>query len=308
MKILVTGGAGFVASHVADAYINAGHSVAIVDDLSNGSKENVNAKAKFHQIDIVDPKAVREVFEAERPELVSHHAAKADIALINRDPMAAYRTNIEGTWNVLESAAAVGAKKVIFISTSATYGIPNYNPVDESHPPQPSTPYGMSKVVGERMVHFVTGTSGMDWTILRYANVYGPRQPIHGEAGVIGIFARAMLKKKMPYITGDGEQTKDYIYVGDVAALNVVLLDRGSKCVFNAGTGVGTNVNQIFEMLAKRIGFAGKPDHVEPREGDCSFMFDASFAKKQLGWQPKVSLPEGMDLTIAYERKRCGVA
>jgi UDP-glucose 4-epimerase len=179
--------------------------------------------------------------------------------------------------------------------------------VDEGHPPQPSTPYGMSKVVGERMVHFVTGMSGMDWTILRYANVYGPRQPIKGEAGVIGIFARALLRKQVPYITGDGEQTKDYIYVSDVAALNLAILDRGSKCIFNAGTGVGTTVNEIFAMLAKKIGATCTPSHVEPREGDCSFVFDAGFAKKQVGWQPKVSLTDGMDLTIAYERVRCQV-
>lgn len=307
MKILITGGAGFIASHVADAYIEAGHDVAIVDDLSNGSMDNVNPKARFHRLDIVDADAVQKVFEAEKPEFVSHHAAKADIALINRDPMACFRTNIEGTWNILEAAASVGARKFVMISTSATYGVPNYNPVDERHPPQPSTPYGTSKVVDERLVHFVTKTSGMDWTILRYGNVYGPRQPIKGEAGVIGIFARAMLKKETPYITGDGEQIKDYVYVSDVVALNVALLDGGSKGVYNAGTGVGTSVNAIFDMLAKKIGFAGRPRYVAAREGDCSFVFDAGRAGRELGWAPRVSLAEGMDLTIAYERVRCRV-
>ena len=306
MKILVTGGAGFIGSHVTDAYLEAGHDVAVIDDLSNGSRENLNPKARFHPVDIVDAAAVRRVFQAERPEVVSHHAAKADIALINRDPMGAFRTNIEGTANVLDAAAAAGVRKFIFISTSAVYGIPNYNPVDEAHPVQPSTPYGMTKVVGERLLDFVTRLSGMDWTILRYGNVYGPRQPIKGEAGVIGIFARTLLAGKMPHITGDGEQVKDYVYISDIVRLNVLLLTAGSRGLYNCGTGVGTSVNDIFRMVQRKVGFTCRPQYVAPREGDCSFVFNSDRARRELGWSATVPLDEGIDLTIAFERSRIG--
>ncbi|HQU74710.1 MAG TPA: NAD-dependent epimerase/dehydratase family protein, partial [Calditrichia bacterium] len=238
MKILITGGAGFIASNVADRYIELGHEVVIVDNLVTGQRENIPEKATFYEMDICDPELAA-VFEKEKPEVVNHHAAQLDVRKSVADPIYDANINVLGSLNILQNCAKFGTRKFIFASTGgAIYGEQDYFPADEHHPNQPLSPYGITKLATEKYLYFFNDSYGLTYTILRYANVYGPRQNPHGEAGVVAIFARRMLKGEQPMINGSGEQTRDYVFVGDVVKANELALTGGDNTIFNIGTGI----------------------------------------------------------------------
>lgn len=251
MKILITGGAGFIASHIADAYLALGHEVVIVDDLSTGSVKNIPQKARLIQMSIADP-ALLEVFQKEKPDVVNHHAAQIDVRKSVANPGADAQINILGSLNLLEACRQSGVKKVVFASTGgAIYGEQDAYPADESHRTDPLSPYGIAKLSVEKYLAFYRHVHGLKTVILRYANVYGPRQNAHGEAGVVAIFCHKILKNEPPMINGDGKQTRDYVFVEDVVACNVKALDENVSGIFNVGTGIETDVNVLCETLLK---------------------------------------------------------
>jgi len=303
-KILVTGGAGFIGSHIVDAYVAAGHEVVVVDNLSSGQRGHVPARVKFVQMDIRDP-ALRSMFEQERPEIVNHHAAQSSVAVSVNDPRLDADVNILGTLNLLMQCVEFGTKRVIFASTGgAIYGEPDRIPVDETHPARPISPYGISKLVGEIYLQYFA-SRGLEWAVLRYSNVYGPRQDPHGEAGVVAIFAQAILAGRTPTIFGDGRQTRDFVYVGDVAAANLRALDAPTGQIANIGTGIETTVNDLFAKLADLCEFRGKPAYAPPRPGDVRHIaLDVTRAKTWLKWAPQVSLDEGLSRTVKWFRSK----
>lgn len=304
MKILVTGGAGFIGSQIVDAYIERGHQVSIIDDLSTGKKANINPKAAFHQADIRDPKVVREIFENEKCEVLSHHAAQMDVRRSVADPAYDASVNILGILNLLEAGMKTGLRRVIFASSGgAIYGEQDYFPADEKHPTRPISPYGVAKSSSEQYLFYYKAVYGIDFVNLRYANIYGPRQNPGGEAGVIAIFATKMFKNEPAFINGDGMQTRDYTFVGDVVKANVLALDfQGSDC-FNIGTGVETNVNQLFNHLVTLTGSNIKEQHKEGKKGEqLRSVLDATKTKKVLGWTPSVTLEEGLRRTVEFFR------
>lgn len=303
MKILVTGGAGFIGSHVAEAYLAAGHEVAVIDNLATGSRSNVPGGARLHEVDI-HSREVEGIFADFQPEIVNHLAAQASVKVSTTDPVFDLEVNGGGTARIALLAAAHGARKLIYSSTGgALYGDPLHLPVDESHPIQATSPYGVSKRVGELYVEFVARTTGLDYTILRYANAYGPRQDPYGEAGVVAIFTGRMLRGEPCTIDGDGEQQKDYLYVADIARANVLALDAGSGQSLNIGTGRGTSVNEIFRALQAATGSDVPPAFGPPRPGDVrNIWLDSSRAKEALSWEPQVSLDDGIRETIDWFR------
>ena len=268
MKILVTGGAGFIGSHVVDAMLAVGHEVVIVDDLSTGRKRNLNPGAKFYQMDIRDP-GLADVFERERPEVVDHHAAQMDVRRSVADPLFDADVNVRGTLNLLEAARTHGTRKVIYVSTGgAAYGEPKYLPCDEDHPIDPICQYGVSKHVVEHYLFVYQYLYGLDYTVLRYPNVYGPRQDPHGEAGVVAIFTGKMLAGEPVTINGTGEQERDYVYVADCARANVLALNQGAGTIYNLGSNRGTTVNLLFSTLANIIGYSAEPKFGPPKAGE----------------------------------------
>jgi UDP-glucose 4-epimerase len=305
MRILVTGGAGFIASHVAEAYLAAGHEVQIVDNLSTGRRANAPSGAPLHEIDI-HANELEQVFRAFRPEVVNHHAAQASVKVSTGDPVHDLEVNGGGTARIALLAAQYGARKVIYASSGGTlYGDPSVLPAPESHAIQPNSPYGVSKYVGEVYLEFARRTTGLEHTILRYGNAFGPRQDPNGEAGVVAIFTGLMLQHRPCTIDGDGEQRKDYLYVGDIARANLLVLDRGDGAVYNIGTGTGTSVNQIFSALQEATGDTTAPAHGPPRPGDVrNFWLDCSLARDELGWQPETSFAEGLARTVAWFREQ----
>jgi UDP-glucose 4-epimerase len=303
MRILVTGGAGFIGSHVVDAFIEAGHHVAVVDDLSTGRRSNLNPRAAFYQMDIRSP-ALGDLFRQERPSVVSHHAAQVDLRRSVVDPVFDADVNVLGSLNVLECCRACGVRKVIYISSGgAVYGEPAYLPCDEDHPIQPLAPYGASKYIVERYLYLYREVHRLDYTVLRYGNVYGPRQDAQGEAGVVAIFAAQMLDDGKLVINGSGDQERDFVYVEDCARANLLALDRGSGGVYNLGRGQGTSVNRIFELLKGITGYRGDPVHGPPKAGETfRILLDPARARDDLGWQPTVDLQAGLQRTVAYFR------
>ena len=236
MKVLVTGGAGFIASHVVDRLVSEGHEVVVVDDLSAGDENNLNAKAAFYRMDIRSPE-LASVFETEKPDIVDHHAAQALVVRSLREPMLDCWMNIEGSINIIHLSHRYGVKKIIYASTGgALYGEPEYLPVDEEHPVNPLAPYGASKHTVEHYLYMYGVNYGLNYTVLRYPNVYGPRQDPHGEAGVIAIFTQRMLDGQQPIIFGDGTATRDYVYIGDIVEANVLALDIGDRVICNLGS------------------------------------------------------------------------
>ena len=303
MNILVTGGAGFIGSHVVDEYLNAGHSVTVIDDLSTGRKENMNPKARFLQMDIRSEK-IQDIFRKEKFDAVNHHAAQMDVRKSVEDPLFDASTNILGTLNLLENCRAFGVRKFIFASTGgAIYGEQDYFPADERHPVRPLSPYGISKLAVEKYLHYYSQVYGLQYVSLRYGNVYGSRQNPHGEAGVIAIFARKMLVGEQPIINGDGKQTRDYVFVDDVVKANVLALNYVKPTVFNIGTGIETDVNQLFELLKEFTRAKCREVHGPAMKGEQQrSVLDSSHAKKELGWQALISLREGINRAVDYFR------
>ena len=303
MKVLVTGGAGFIGSHVVDILLDAGHHVAIVDNLwkeGGGRIENVNPRATFYQMDIRDA-ALANVFDKERPEAICHLAAQHSVKISTDDPAHDAQVNILGLINILQNATRTGTHKIVFSSSGATYGTADKMPVDENTPQRPESPYGITKMATEWYLRFWKSLHGLDFTALRYGNVYGPRQDPNGEAGVIAIFAQQILLNKPVRIDWDGEQQKDYVYAGDVARANILALTRGSGEAYCIATGQGTSVNALYRGLVKHVGHEVEIVRAPKRAGDIYLTyFDCRKAEKELGWKAEVSLDEGMRRTVEY--------
>lgn len=300
MKILVTGGAGFIGSHVVDLFINEGYEVVVVDDLSTGRESNLNPKARFYKMDIRDPRLV-EVFEKERPDFVSHHAAQMDVRRSVADPLFDASVNVVGSINLLEAARSTGVKRIVYISSGGTaYGEPNYLPCDEAHPVQPICPYGVSKHTVEHYLEVNYVNYGIPYTVLRYPNVYGPRQDPHGEAGVVAIFIGKMVNGEQVTINGDGEQQRDFVYVTDCARGNLLGLNAPVG-IYNLGMTKGTTVNEIYQALKKITGYALEEVHGPAKVGETRYIYlDATKAREKMGWEPTVSLEEGLTKTVEH--------
>jgi len=301
MKILITGGAGFIASHVADEYIKKGHKVVIVDNLATGFRKNINKKAKFYKADIRDTKAMLKIFQKEKPTVVNHHAADASVISSMHDPLKTYNVNVLGTINVLiafGSCKTKEKKRFIFSSTGgAIYKEKGekFLPVKEDAERGPISPYGFSKQLGEDVIHFYAKQFGFETVIFRYANVFGPRQNPKGEAGVCAIFAHLIKNNQTPTIFGDGTKSRDYVFVGDVAQASVLALKKGAGETMNIGTGKLTSDDKVFETIAKVMGSHGKAKHAPARPGEIYKMsLDARKAKKILGWTPKITFEQGI--------------
>lgn len=301
---MVTGGAGFIGSHIVDRYINEGNEVIIIDDLSTGKKENINPQARFHHIDIRD-KGMEAIFEKERPEIVNHHAAQMDVRRSTENPAFDADVNIIGTINLLENSVKYGVKRFIFASSGgAIYGEQKDFPAGEEHQQFPLSPYGVSKLAGEKYIHYYSKNFGLRYISLRYSNVYGPRQNPEGEAGVVAIFIGRLLKGKEPVINGDGEQTRDYVYVDDVVEANISATRSETEGSFNIGTGIETSVNKILSNLIDITKVDIKGIHGPPKKGEQRIsVLDCSKAIKSLGWKPKVTLEDGLRRTVLYFKK-----
>ena len=309
MKILVTGGAGFIASHVADGFVEEGHDVVIVDNLSSGVTANVNPKAKFIQADIRSPE-MAEIFAKEQPEILCHHAAQMDVRKSVADPVFDAQVNIVGFLTLLELGRRHGLRKVLLASTGgAIYGEQEVFPAPETHPTAPLSPYGVAKLTSERYLFFYAETYGIDYVALRYANVYGPRQNPHGEAGVVAIFIEKLLKGEEPVINGDGKQTRDYVFIGDVVQGNLAALESPYRGSINLGTGVETDVNEIFRTLLQVGGFTAPERHGPAKPGEQRrSVVDNTLAERILGWRPSVSLADGLRQTVEFFRARAAAA
>ncbi|TMD56436.1 MAG: SDR family NAD(P)-dependent oxidoreductase [Chloroflexi bacterium] len=307
MRILVTGGAGFIGSHIVDQCVALGHEVAIVDNLweeGGGKKENLNSKATFYRADITDEATLQKIFDEVRPEIVSHQAAQHSVAISTKNPQLDARVNVLGLLNVLTNCTRIGTRKIIFASSGATYGTPARLPIDEEVPQRPESPYGITKMVTEHYLRYWQEANGLTYTALRYGNVYGPRQDPNGEAGVIAIFAKRFLNHDSVRIDWDGEQQKDYVFVEDVARANVLAIDHGDNDIFCIGTGRGASVNELYHTLEKITGYAPEIVRAPKRPGDIYLAyFDCSKAERVLGWKPQVTLEEGMAKTVDFFRK-----
>jgi UDP-glucose 4-epimerase len=301
---LVTGGAGFIGSHLVDRLLTEGYRVVIVDDLSTGKLKNLNPAATFHHTDITHP-SVQEVFTRERPDLVFHLAAQISVTDSTKDPIKDGEINVIGTLRLLEAARRSGIDKFIYSSTGgALYGDPAVTPCTEQTPIAPLSPYGLSKYLAEQYVELYQRLYHLNYTILRYGNVYGPRQDPHGEAGVVAIFAQAILKGRQPQIFGTGDQERDFVYVGDVVQANMLAIDHDDNSAFNIGTGQGTSVNRIFELLKSIINYRWDATRRSPRQGEVyKISLECSKAYQELKWSPKVSLEEGLQETVEFFRK-----
>ncbi|HTR97984.1 MAG TPA: NAD-dependent epimerase/dehydratase family protein [Candidatus Acidoferrales bacterium] len=304
MRILVTGGAGFIGSNVVDRFVALGHEVAVFDNLSSGFREFVNPGARFFAGDLADPEAVERCVAEFRPELVDHHAAQIDVRKSVTDPVFDARVNVLGSIGLLQACTRHGVRKVVYASTGgALYGEGRQLPATEEHPVNPEAPYGASKHTVEHYLFIWKLLHGLDYTVLRYPNVYGPRQNPHGEAGVNAIFIGLMLAGKRPRIFGDGEAVRDYLYVDDVVEGNVLALSKGGGEMVNLGTGVGTSVNDIVRELKRIIGFTEDAIHEPPRAGEIQRIYlDASRAKRVLGWSPRVTFADGLRRTVEWSK------
>ncbi|MCX6383234.1 MAG: NAD-dependent epimerase/dehydratase family protein [Actinobacteria bacterium] len=302
MKILITGGAGFIGSHVADLLIENNFDVSIVDNLSSGKLENINPKARFYKCDARDSEIFK-IIEIEKPQIVIHNAAQLSVRNSVDDPLNDASINIIGGLNVLEACRKIKVRKIIFASSGGVvYGEQQYFPADENHPTKPISPYGVAKLSFEKYLFYYNYIFGIKYICLRYANVYGPRQDPHGEAGVVAIFSKKLLNNEQPVINGDGKQTRDYVYVKDVAAANLSAIRNDFVGEINIGTGVETDVNDIFDILKKA---AGKKDlkevHGPAKTGEQERSV-LSYKKAQtiLGWEPKVKIKEGLTRTFEW--------
>jgi len=300
MNILVTGGAGFIASHIVDRLIELGHKVSVVDNISTGNRNHINKNASFYNLSILDEN-ISEVFGKVKPEVVIHHAAQIDIQTSIKQPALDAEINILGTIRLLNQCKDQGVRKIIYASSAAVYGTPDYLPVDEKHPVRPLSFYGISKHTPEHYIEVFSQLTGLDYTILRYANVYGIRQDPKGEGGVISIFIDKLLEGVKPSIYGDGEQTRDFIYVKDVVEANVAALLRGSKKILNVSCNQQTTVNQLLKLMSQLCNKPFEPNYLPPRDGDILHScLDNTAALTELNWTPKYSLQEGLNETCEY--------
>ena len=305
VRILVTGGAGFIGSHVADAYIASGHEVAILDDFSAGSEANVNREAAVLKLDVRDKDAVAGAIAAFRPEVVNHHAAQSEVPKSVADPGFDAMVNIVGGLNVLRASVDAAVRKFIFISSGgAIYGEPDVVPANEDHPQRPLSPYGTSKLSFEQYLGTFHRTFGLEYTVLRYANIYGARQDFHAEEGrVIAIFASRMLAGRPVTIDGDGEQARDMLHVADVAVANIAALNRGAGGTYHISTGIPVTINEMFRKLAILTDYKLEPSFGPRRKGDVfRIALDNTRARNELGWEPKLTLEEGLTQTVEYFR------
>jgi UDP-glucose 4-epimerase len=315
-KVLVTGGAGFIGSHVVDGYLEQGWKVVVVDDLSSGKKKNLNEKAKFYQMDITDKK-LDKIFAEEKFELVNHHAAQIDVRVAVKKPLFDAGVNILGTLNLLDNCIKHGVNNFVFISSGgAVYGEPLDLPVDEHYPKNPLSPYGVSKHTVEHYLHYYRKTYGLNYLSLRYGNVYGARQDPYGEAGVIAIFTQQMFQGKRPKIFGDGEQLRDYIHVSEAVNINLLAsqkieslnqrkLSSPDDLAYNVGTAKGSSVNLLYQLLAEITGFKVQPIYAPERKGEIRRIFlNTDKAKKELDWQSQLTLNEGLEKTVDWFKER----
>jgi len=309
MKILISGGAGFIASHVADAYIDAGHEVVIVDNLSTGYKHNLNPRAKFYEADICSLE-LDKIFEEEKPEIVNHHAAQISVPGSIQDPLNDAEINVKGLIRILENCVKNKVKKIIYISSGgAIYGEAEEYPTTEKYSPRPLSVYAINKMVGESYLYFYQHQYGLNYTVLRYANVFGPRQVSHGEAGVVSLFIEKLLNNEIPsvYVYPDEPEgmIRDYVFVKDVVKANLLVLEKGENDAFNIGTCVETRTLQLFNEIVTQLGLRVAPVFGEARQGDLHRSL-ISFRKAQrvLGWEPSFSLSEGIMQTIEYFKKK----
>jgi UDP-glucose 4-epimerase len=305
MNVIVTGGAGFIGSHVVDLLLERGDQVAVVDNLSSGKRTNLNPGASLFELDVRSPD-LETAFRQFRPEAVFHLAAQVSVKLSVDAPVEDAEVNIKGTVNLLDQCRAFGVRRLVYISTGgALYGEPEWLPCTEEHPVNPLSPYGVSKYAAEKYVELYGRLYGLEYTILRFANVYGPRQDPHGEAGVVAIFSRRMLSGQEVIIFGDGRQERDFVYVEDAARACVTALERGSGQAFNIGTGVGSTVNQVFNGLRKFTDYQLDATYFDSRPEDIYRIFlEASKAHRELGWEPRVTLDEGLRRTLDFFRER----
>jgi UDP-glucose 4-epimerase len=301
MRTLVTGGAGFIGSHIVDAFVAAGHQVAVIDNLNTGKLANLNPAAAFFQVDIRDAAGLDRVFEQVQPEVIAHQAALADVRGSLREPDLYAEVNVIGSIRLLEAARQHGVRKVLYASTGgAVYGEPEYVPVREDHAINPLDPYGASKHAVEHYLFLYRHNYGLDYASLRYPNVYGPRQDPHGEAGVVAIFTGKMLAGETCTINGDGTQQRDFVFVGDVARANLLAATNGSG-IYNIGSGVGTDVNAIFAGLKQAAGYTQDARYGPAKLGEVFKIYlDASKARRELGWESTVSVTDGLRQTVNY--------
>jgi UDP-glucose 4-epimerase len=306
VRILVTGGAGFIGSHVVDAYIAAGHEVAVLDNFSTGRQENVNSSARVHRADLREPAAVEQAVASFKPEIVNHHAAQSEVPRSVADPGYDAHVNVVGGLNLLKSCVDHSVRKVIFSSTGgALYGEPDIVPAGEDHPVRPLSPYGTSKFAFEQYLGTFQRTFGLAYTVLRYANIYGARQDFYAEEGrVVAIFASRMLALRPVTIDGTGGQSRDMLHVGDVASANLAALDKGEGGTYHISTGVPVTVNDLFRKLAHLTAYRTQPMYGPARKGDVYRIALANGrAKAELGWEPRITLEEGLSLTVDYFRE-----
>lgn len=303
MKILVTGGAGFIASHIVDRLIEEGHEVIVVDNLYSGFRKNLNPKAKFYQVDICDEEKIKKIFDKERPELVNHHAAHNNALKSIEDPVFDAKVNIQGSLNIISNSLRTNVKKIIYASSGGlSYGEPEYMPMDENHPIRPTSPYGNSKYMVEEYLR-VFGDKGLKFTSLRYASVFGPRQNPLGEVGVIAIFIGMLLNKKRPTIFGDGTQTRDFVFIDDIVRANMLAMDKGDNDVFNVGTQKETSVQEILDIIKELTGSNVLPIYGEERPSDIKrCCLDITKIKKVMGWSPQHDIKKGLSKTVDYFR------
>lgn len=306
MRILITGGAGFIGSHIVDGCLADGHDVAVLDNFTTGFRENVHPRATVFEADIRDTPGVRQALAEFRPDVISHHAAQMDVRKSLEDPLFDAETNILGSLRLILEALRHGVKRIIYASTGgAVYGDPETLPVAETHAVKPECAYGISKHTVEHYLELYRKLGLLNFTVLRYANVYGPRQNPHGEAGVNAIFIGRMLGGSAPTIFGTGEQLRDYVYIADVVNANRLALTRGDGWILNIGTGVGTSVVGIYETLASILHFSGDPIFAPERTGEIDRVYlDATLAREVLGWRPEVTLRDGLQQTVNWFREQ----
>lgn len=302
MKVLVTGGAGFIGSHIVDGLIEEGHDVAVVDDLSAGRAENVNPGARMYKASIADAEALEEVFARERPELVNHHAAQTSVRRSMADPSFDARVNVLGSINVLQLCVKHAVHRLIFASTCAVYSEPQHVPMDELHPVRPQSAYGAAKYAAETYIRQYADVYGIRYKIFRPGNVYGPRQNPHGEAGVVAIFTGQLLSGVQPTIFGDGTKTRDYISVHDIVRANLLAMDEaGDNQVFNLARGIQVSDFQVFDAVRQATGAAMEPAYAQMRPGEAAHVsLDCSKANRILRWAPKVSFTEGIQQAVKH--------